>query len=119
MLNQTLILVVVLGLGGCAPMSPSIRAPIAWDGFGRDPNVPTRLPKQRFAVIRQSDAGLSEQEKVLATLRPHSFAWQLVHDEIEATQEAVLSKKLRICSGCVPAQESVSEILTGTIKAAP
>lgn len=100
--------------------APSQRAlTIAWDGLGRDPNLP--VAKQRAAsamVVKRSQDDNSEREKVLATMRPYSQAWWAVHDEIEAANDRWLNSRLAICKGCfVTPQEATGSISDGSERA--
>jgi hypothetical protein len=56
-------------------------------------------PRVRVAAIAP-DAN-SDREKTLATLRPYSEAWWVVHDEIETERDRRIAAKLVICRGCL------------------
>jgi hypothetical protein len=106
-------------LMGCTVAPAQERRPIAWDGFGQDPNkIPNRpsVTKRRAAnhTPVASDAN-RERERVLGTLRPYSEAWWAVHDEIEAENDRQLGTKLVICPRCVQPSPP-GEDVTGSIQ---
>jgi hypothetical protein len=109
-----------IALGGCAypssrvEIDPSTKTrQIAWDGLGQDPNRPRRAGKH-VQVSSVEDDAVSKREQVMASLRPYSAAWWVVHDEIEADQNSRLARKLVICRGCL--DQSTDEH-TGSIPA--
>jgi hypothetical protein len=96
-----------IALGGCAYPSSRVQIDtstktrqIAWDGLGQDPNRPLRVVKH-VQVSSVADDAVSKREQVMASLRPYSAAWWVVHDEIEADQSNRLARKLIICRGCL------------------
>jgi hypothetical protein len=96
-----------IALGGCAYPSSRVQIDtstktrqIAWDGLGQDPNRPHRAVKH-VQVSSVADDAVSIREQVMASLRPYSAAWWVVHDEIEADQSNRLARKLIICRGCL------------------
>nr|WP_081493674.1 hypothetical protein [Bradyrhizobium yuanmingense] len=99
-------------LTGCAsaPLPPSYA--IAWDGLGRNPNLPYRARRVTSSPIAYEHN--KQRERVLLALRPYSEAWWAVHDEIEAENDQQLSKRLVICSGCLdqPPSEFSTESLS-------
>jgi hypothetical protein len=109
-----------IALGGCASPAPRVEInastktrQIAWDGLGRDPNRPHRAVR-RVQVSSVADDATRKREQVLASLRPYSAAWWVIHDEIEADQSNRLARKLVICRGCL--NQSADEH-TGSIPA--
>ena len=111
-----------IALGGCASSPPHLvnldrlagPRTYAWDGLGRNPNLPRSTTGYR-KVLADKGAPSLEREKILTSLRPNSAAWWAVHDEIEADHDRQLARKLVICSVCLP--QSRSEDLTGAIPA--
>ncbi|MCK1680524.1 hypothetical protein IVA87_14070 [Bradyrhizobium sp. 147] len=89
-------------LSGCASPPSTPMTSVAWDGFGHDPNrfLVKGQARQNTALARRADPNV-EREKTLATLRPYSDAWWVVHDEIEAENDLQLTSKLAICRGCI------------------
>ncbi|WP_441238450.1 hypothetical protein [Bradyrhizobium sp. 930_D9_N1_4] len=106
-------------LMGCAVAPAQERRPIAWDGFGQNPNKVSSRPlvTKRSAANAPpvQDSPNQERERVLGTLRPYSEAWWAVHDEIEAENDRQLGTKLVICPRCVR-QPSPGEDVTGSIR---
>jgi hypothetical protein len=99
MFKQILTVVVGLALSGCASTPPPPKpGKFAWDGSGRDPNL--RRAISRGARAPGSDQNI-ERERVLATLKPYSAAWWVVHDEIESESDRRTNAKLVICRGCL------------------
>nr|WP_084299165.1 hypothetical protein [Bradyrhizobium sp. WSM1743] len=98
-------------LTGCAtaPLAPSCA--IAWDGLGRNPNLPSTARRVTSSPLAYEHN--KERERVLLALRPYSEAWWAVHDEIEAENDRQLSKRLVICHGCLT--HPPSEYSTGSI----
>jgi len=101
-------------LGGCARTPSPTMTSVAWDGFGDDPNrsVVKRQTRQNPALARRGGNSNLEREKTLATLRPYSDAWWVVHDEIEAENDRQLNSKLAICRGCIDQKEET----TGSVR---
>jgi hypothetical protein len=97
MFKQILILLFVLLIGGCSATPPPVGM-FAWDGLGRDPNLP--LPRKKSFVSKSAVEGNVKREKMLATMRPYSEAWWAIHDEIEAANDREIAAKLIICRGC-------------------
>jgi hypothetical protein len=98
MCKQSIILLFALLLGSCAASPEMKPGMMAWDGLGRDPNPPSHRKLARNAPST-GDTNI-ERQRVLATLRPYSAAWWVVHDEIEAENDRQLGAKLVICRGC-------------------
>ena|ERR1700731_3105512 len=96
--KKSIILLFALLLGSCATAPEMKPGMMAWDGFGRDSNRPSHRKLARNAPST-GDANI-ERERVLATFRPYSEAWWVVHDEIEAENDRQLGAKLVICRGC-------------------
>nr|WP_194406450.1 hypothetical protein [Bradyrhizobium sp. CCBAU 53351] len=95
-------------LTGCAtaPLKPNCA--IAWDGLGRNPNLPYTARRVTSSPIAYEHN--KERETVLLALRPHSEAWWAVHDEIEAENDRRLSRKLVICHGCLTPSDSTGSV---------
>jgi hypothetical protein len=111
MFKQVLASLFVLLLAGCAATPPRKIGMIAWDGLGRDPNLPP--PRKHFSRSKSTSNANVEREKVLAAMRPYSEAWWVVHDEIEAAKDREIGAKLIICRGCferIPSQD-----ITGSV----
>ena len=87
----------------------------AWDGLGRDPNQRHASARRavKFSSTDPNEAN-NTRERVLATLRPYSTAWWIVHDEIETDLDNRLSRKLVICRGCLPAS-AITDDQVGSI----
>jgi hypothetical protein len=100
MYKQSIIFLFALLLGSCASTPAMKPGMTAWDGLGRDPDLTSHHRKLARNAPSTSDPNI-EREKVLATLRPHSEAWWVVHDEIEAENDRQLGAKLVICRGCL------------------
>ena len=100
MLKHILTIVVGVALAGCAYQPPPLKSgnKLAWDGLGRDPNLPRAALRPRLASVPDENI---ERERVLATLRPYSTAWWVVHDEIETERDRRTNAKLVICLGCL------------------
>jgi hypothetical protein len=98
MCKQSIILLFALLLGSCATTPEMKPGMMAWDGLGRDPNPPSHRKLARNTPST-SDTNI-ERQRILATLRPYSGAWWVVHDEIEAENDRQLGAKLVICRGC-------------------
>jgi hypothetical protein len=107
MRHHVVLVLLSIVLGSCAvpithaSMDASTKSgPYAWDGMGRDPNLP---PPRRAAPVSGASNEADDdhkREQVLATLRPYSAAWWAVREEIESGQDARLDRKLVICRGC-------------------
>ncbi|OSJ19909.1 hypothetical protein BST63_00810 [Bradyrhizobium canariense] len=98
-------------LSGCAGAPPAKQPSFAWDGLGRDPNLHSAKRLVRSAE-RPSDPN-RERDRVLATIRPYSDAWWVVHNEIQAENDRRLSSMLVICQGCIARTSSLDA--TGSI----
>jgi hypothetical protein len=119
MRRRFVLLTFCAALMGCAAAPAQEHRPIAWDGFGQNPNrAPNRtsVTKRRAAnpAPPQEDSN-QERQRVLGTLRPYSEAWWAVHDEIEAENDRQLGTKLVICPSCVQSPPS-GEGVTGSIR---
>ncbi|MDD1519209.1 hypothetical protein DCG74_35550 [Bradyrhizobium sp. WBAH42] len=97
-------------LTGCATGPLTRSRAIAWDGLGRNPNLPYMARRMTSSPIPYEHN--KERERVLIDLRPYSEAWWAVHDEIEAENDRQLSRKLVICHGCLthPPSDSTGSI---------
>jgi hypothetical protein len=98
MYKQSIILLFALLLGSCATpeMKPGM---MAWDGLGRHPKPPSHRIARNAPSTSETNTNI-ERERVLATFRPYSAAWWVVHNEIEAENDRQLGAKLVICRGC-------------------
>jgi hypothetical protein len=75
----------------------------AWDGLGRDPNLPAikrsrRMPEQ----AKKSADDYDSDEAELAGLREYSREWVVARKALDAKEDARLAKVLVICRGCDP-----------------
>ena len=118
MLRRIPLMLLAVALSGCAEQTVRIQPPlsrnmIGRDGLGHDRNR-LQSPLARGQPVLASHTADSEREKVLATLRPYSAAWWIVHDAIEADREKELTKKLAICRGC--SLRSSEEDRTGSVR---
>jgi len=86
----------------------------AWDGLGRDPNLPRTRVKRARDPANEDDSN-RKREKVFVSLQPYSAAWWAVHSEIEAENDKRLARKLVICASCLHPTSPVD--VTGTITA--
>jgi hypothetical protein len=99
-----LILAITIGLTltGCAytpaPLKPG---EYAWDGLGQNPNYRRAMARSGGHTASVEADQNTERAKVLATLRPYSAEWWLVHDQIEADRDRRTNAKLVICQGCL------------------
>ena len=100
MYKQSIILLFALLLGSCATTPEMKTGMMAWDGLGRHPKPPSHRKLARNAPSTSDTNTNIERERVLATFRPYSAAWWVVHDEIEAENDRQLGAKLVICRGC-------------------
>jgi hypothetical protein len=85
---------------------------VAWDGLGRDPNLP-RIKVKRASYPATEDDSNWKREQVFVSLHPYSAAWWAVHNEIEAENDKRLTRKLVICASCLHRASQVD--VTGTI----
>ena len=100
MLKLILILAVTgPALVGCSSASNVKRTPVAWDGLGRNPDLPAGQLRRPVARQIMHDPN-KERMAVLLTLRPYSNAWWAVRAEISAEDDRRLREKLIICGGC-------------------
>jgi hypothetical protein len=106
-------IVALATLAGCAMAPPPVPGRLAWDGLGRDPNLRPSPGKRASAASTAPDTN-DEREKALATLRPYSEAWWVVHDEIEAEKDRRIGARLVICRGCFP--RAAEDEVTGSIR---
>jgi hypothetical protein len=95
--KQSIILLFAWLLASCATAPEMKSGMMAWDGLGRYPNPPSH--KKLVKNAPSSDTNI-ERERTLATFRPYSEAWWVVHDEIEVENDRQLGAKLVICRGC-------------------
>jgi len=86
----------------------------AWDGLGRDPNLP-RIKVKRIREPANADDSNRKREQVFVSLRPYSAAWWAVHTEMEAENDKLLARKLVICASCL--QPSSQADVTGSTTA--
>lgn len=103
MFRHLLIPIFVLSLFSCcAYAQPAQRHKIAWDGLGRDPNLPPVTSHAKNISAGHPDDPNAKRQNMIAALRPYSQAWWVVHDEIEAENDRRISSRLVICQGCIP-----------------
>lgn len=97
-------------LAGCAT-APSLKeASAAWNGVGQDENAIAASDLHSKASSSCPRCNLDAKRKTaLARLEPDSAEWLVLHDEIEADREKRLKAQLRICDGCLPAQNVSSD----------
>ena len=98
MMTKWLVLFVVLALCGCSSSQQAqVSQPhrFAWDGLGRDPNLPVM---KRAHTAAGASKLASEAE--LARLRPDLPEWAARFGSIDAEEHARISKLLIICRGC-------------------
>lgn len=101
MCKQIIVLFAVALLVGCAARPIPHKGPLAWDGLGHNPNIPVaRHPSGASVSTMLKDTDV-ERERAMATIRPYSEAWWVVHDAIEAENDRRLTAKLIICHSCV------------------
>jgi hypothetical protein len=86
---------------GCAAAQAPVGGRFAWDGLGQDPNKPLRNTKRMVRLPAKPDPN-ADRRKMLNTLQPHSAAWWIVQDEIEAEEQRRVNKKIVICRACAP-----------------
>jgi hypothetical protein len=119
MRRQGYIIFVLLPITLCSSAAPAaemhVVAPAkperyAWDGLGQDPNQPHVNARRaaKFSSANPNEAN-NTRAQVLATLRPYSKAWWIVHDEIESDLDNRLGRKLAICRGCLPASTATDD----------
>lgn len=106
------LLPVVIALGGCSSsrqvwVAPPHRSLIAWDGLGRNPDLPvikrarTGPEKPQLASEpKETASAIEKKEAELAELRPYSREWVTLRREIDAAEDARITKILMICKGC-------------------
>ncbi|WP_426424881.1 hypothetical protein [Bradyrhizobium genosp. A] len=102
MIKRTVCLLVMgLILSACAvgPL-PQRGGPIAWDGLGRDPNLPAPLHRQRLATTAPTIDPTAGEDALLASLPPKSSEWFAAQRRIDADRDKRLAAKLVICRGC-------------------
>ncbi|MCK1288368.1 hypothetical protein IVB41_31135 [Bradyrhizobium sp. 44] len=75
--------------------------PIAWDGAGRDPNLPeVRQRRDHVAASTPTKDQTAEEDALLASLEPKSAEWFAAQKKIDADRDKRLVAKLVICRGC-------------------
>jgi hypothetical protein len=117
MLRHSAILLSAFLLVSCAATPEVKSGAIAWDSFGRNPNRPIHRKRTTVRTAQPANDPNIQREKTLATLRPFSKAWWVVHDEIELEYDRRTSAKLIICRGCFernPMQDQTD--VTGAIR---
>ena len=113
MMTKWLVLLVALALCGCSssPQGQISRGQVsqgqvsqgrvsqpprlAWDGLGRDPN----LPAMKWGRTKTGEANLTSEAE-LAKLHPYSPEWVSLRGQIDAEEQARISKLMVICRGC-------------------
>jgi hypothetical protein len=101
----------VLALGGCGA-SQQVRLAqsqgIAWDGQGRDPNLPA-ISRGRVKT-EKPEAANEGREAELAGLPEYSREWVAVRKVMDTEEDARLSKLLVICRGCGSANSEINRV---------
>ncbi|MET4391716.1 hypothetical protein ABIB73_007508 [Bradyrhizobium sp. F1.4.3] len=97
------ILTMGITLSACAvgPL-PQNGGSIAWDGLGRNPNLPAPPPRQRLANAAATIDLVVKEDALLARLAPRSSEWFAAQRKIDADRDKRLAAKLIICRGCSP-----------------
>jgi hypothetical protein len=111
MITKWLALSVVLALCGCSSSQQvqfSQPHRFAWDGLGRDPNLPAT--KRTRTKIDEAKPASQNRDAELAKLRQFSREWVTLLQAIEAEDDARISKLMVICRGCELASRDVSRI---------
>src|SRR5690349_731432 len=111
MIAKWLVLSAVLALCGCSSnQQVEVSQPrhFAWDGLGRDPNLP--VTKRTRATAEQPKALGESKAAELAKLRPFSREWVNLIEAIGAEDDARISKLMIICRGCDLASRDASRI---------
>ena len=109
MITKWLVLSVVLVLCGCSSSQQvQLSQPhrFAWDGLGRDPNLPVTR-RTRTKTDEPIPAG-QNRDAELAKLRQFSQEWVTLLQAIYAEDDARISKLMIICRGCELASREVS-----------
>jgi hypothetical protein len=109
MITKWLALSVVLALCGCSSSQQvqfSQPHRFAWDGLGRDPNLPAT--KRTRTKIDEAKPASQNRDAELAKLRQFSREWVTLLQAIEAEDDARISKLMVICRGCELASREVS-----------
>lgn len=104
-----LVLSVVLALCGCSSSQQvQVSQPhrFAWDGLGRDPNLP--VTKRTRTKADEPRPVSQNRDAELANLRQFSREWVTLLQAIEAEDDARISKLMIICRGCELASREVS-----------
>jgi len=111
MIAKWLVLSAVLTLCGCSSSQQvQVSQPhhFAWDGLGRDPNLPVT---KRTRTKTEEPKSISEnRDAELAKLRPFSLEWVNLLQAIDAEDDARISRLIVICRGCELASRDVSRI---------
>ena len=111
MIAKWLVLSAVLALGGCSSSQQvQVSQPhhFAWDGLGRDPNLP--VTKRTRTKTEEPKPTRENREAELAKLRPFSREWVNLLQAIDAEDDARISKLMIICRECDLAGRDVSRI---------
>jgi hypothetical protein len=111
MITKWLVLSVVLTLCGCSSSRQvQVSQPhrFAWDGLGRDPNLPVTT---RTRAKAEGPKPISEnRDAELAKFRPFSREWVNLLQAIDAEDDARISKLMIICRGCELASREANRI---------
>src|SRR5437764_1482952 len=109
MTTRWLVLPILLALCGCSStqhfwIAQPHRSLVAWDGLGRDPNLPptkrTRTKLKKLSSAEQPKSAYENREAELAGLRKYSREWVALRTAINAEEDARIAKILIICRGC-------------------
>jgi len=109
MITKWLVLSVVLALCGCSSSQQvQLSQPhrFAWDGLGRDPNLP--VTKRTRTKTEEPKPTSQNRDAELAKLRQFSREWVTLLEAIDAEDDARISKLMIICRGCELASREVS-----------
>jgi hypothetical protein len=99
---------VYMFLSGCASTSFPGDVPMTSAGLQQGDYLPEATDLHPKKIIARPDPE-SKREAALATLKPHSAEWEVLHDQIEADREKRLNAQLRICSGCFSQENAAAD----------
>lgn len=118
MIRNFHVLLLAFALSGCVTYGlnghhAGPKGAYAWDGSGRDPNLPSRIRRStassKVAVVAVAP---SENEAASTALPKYSSEWWAAQHNVEMNADAELAKTLIICRGCIAADVDQ----TGSIK---
>ena len=111
MLTRWFVLSAVLVLCGCSSSQfVQVSEPhrFAWDGLGRDPNLP--VTKRTHVKAAEQRPTHGDRNAELAKLRPFSREWVTLLEAIGEEDDARISKLMIICRGCELASREASRV---------